>query len=206
MRRPAKARRAGFTLIAVMVAVGLMTVGALAIMAMQEASTRGNVEARQIGTATELTSRWMERLRRDALAWNSTNTGTSFLGNTTYLSELGTSPTSGWFRPTWDGRIGAGFDWTGLPTNVDDQMQYCTLLQLTWVRSGALMRADVITWWHRSGPANDSSVANRALYPKCGDGVVENVLTDLASSTSVLHSVRASTLLRWTPRVAGGTP
>jgi prepilin-type N-terminal cleavage/methylation domain-containing protein len=208
MRR-ASHRRAGFTLLEVMIAVGLMTVGALAIMAMQQASTRGNIEARQIGTATEITSRWVERLRRDALGWNRIGTSAAELGPAGTLSQMaavgGTATTTGWFRapaPALGQVIGPGFDWTGRPViaaaNAAD-IRYCTYVRLTWVRTGVLMRADVLTWWHRRGAGGDPSISNPAAFT-CLTTDPATVTADIDSVETVLKSVRGSTLLRWTPR------
>jgi type IV pilus assembly protein PilV len=191
-----RTRRAGFTLVEVMVAVGLMTVGALSIMAMQQAATRGNTEARQIGTAAEVTNRWVERLRRDALAWNALGPAT----NTTYLRALGAEGSTGFLRPDADTLISPGFDFNGLPTVDTAAMTYCSFVRLTWVRSGATMRADVLTWWPRRGSATDVA---HGSFPACGQGAVDKVLTELARSDSTLRSVRASILLRWTQRLSG---
>jgi type IV pilus assembly protein PilV len=192
--------RGGFTLIEVMVAVGLMTVGALSIMAMQQAATRGNLEARQIGTASEVTNRWVERLRRDALAWVAQGTASQ----TTYLKALGTNGTTGYIRPAADASadplISPGFDFYGRPTFTSTEMFYCSFLRLTWVRTGVTMRADVLTWWPRRSAAN--STAKKA-FPGCGESAVSGVLTELDLAGSSLRAIRASILLRWTQRRSG---
>jgi type IV pilus assembly protein PilV len=194
------ARRAGFTLIEVMVAVGLMTVGALSVMAMQQAATRGNLEARQIGTASEVTHRWIERLRRDALLWVAPGTPSQ----TVYLKVLGANGTTGFVRPTADAAtdplISPGFDFYGLPTFETSAMTYCSLLRLTWVRTGATLRADVLTWWPRRSSPDDTE---RKSFNACGEGQVNEVLTELDRAESSLRSVRASILLRWTQRRSG---
>jgi type IV pilus assembly protein PilV len=203
-----RSRSQGFTLIEVMVAVGLMTVGALSIMAMQQAATRGNLEARQIGSAAEVTNRWIERLRRDALMWTAQGTASQ----STYLAALGTSGTTGFLRPDPDNGaadastpkdatfISPGFDYYGLPTLVPAEMTYCSFVRLTWVRTGATMRADVLTWWPRRGAADDTS---KRTFNDCGRGAVNEVLAEIARTGSSLRSMRASILLRWTQRRAG---
>jgi type II secretory pathway pseudopilin PulG len=201
MRRGRK-RAGGFTLLEVMIAVGLMTGGALAIMAMQQASTRGNMAARQVDTATNVTSRWVERLRRDALAWTRPGTSTQELGGSSIISTLGAKPTTDYFlapAPAGDLETTPGFDWLGLPTRNAAQTRYCTLLRLTWVRQGALMRADVLTWWHRRGAGGDTTISDPASFT-CTDADVSEVVADLASSETVLRAVRASAVLRHTPR------
>ncbi len=218
---PRRPERAGFTLLEVMIAVGLMTVGALAIMAMQQAATRGNVEARQIGTATEITSRWIERLRRETLRWNAVGTSPADLGDGGLLAALvgpmnEDDPDDETDNVAWQaipvdgtltGDIGPAFDWTGLPVpNVapdeddpTDAVRYCTYVQLTWVREGSLMRADVLTWWHRRGAGGDVAISNPSAF-HCATSSPSAVVADLADPETTLKSVRASTLLRWTYR------
>ncbi|MBC7170925.1 MAG: prepilin-type N-terminal cleavage/methylation domain-containing protein [Polyangiaceae bacterium] len=196
-----KKQRAGFTLLEVMIAVGLMTVGALAIMAMQQAATRGNIEARQIGTATDITSRWVERLRREAIGWNQTGETVPAAAGT--LAAINGAPNT-WFRApaaTFAGDVGPAFDWMGLPlaNPAGQAISYCTFVRLRWVSTGSSMRADVLTWWHRRGAGGDPAISDLSLFANCGEGVEANVIANLGSSTTVLRSVSASTLLRWTP-------
>ena len=104
-RRRSVRRRAGYTLIEVMMALGVLTAGAVGLMAMTQASTRGNMEAREMTVATQLTQRWMERLRRDAMNWTASSRTLNplQLANTTYLRTV---PNPGAGRWCW--RAGAG--------------------------------------------------------------------------------------------------
>lgn len=62
-------RRSGFTLIEVMVALTLMTIGALGLMAMQRHVLIANRHARRVETATQIAENWLERLKIDAMEW-----------------------------------------------------------------------------------------------------------------------------------------
>ena len=63
-------RRQGFTLVEVMVALGVMTIGAMSLIAMQQQATRANVRARDVTTATQIAQNVLERLKLESLAWN----------------------------------------------------------------------------------------------------------------------------------------
>ena len=60
---------AGFTLIEVMVAIGIVTVGAAGLMAMQTATMRATRDSRKITNAVAINQIWIERLERDAQSW-----------------------------------------------------------------------------------------------------------------------------------------
>ncbi|MEM9073755.1 MAG: prepilin-type N-terminal cleavage/methylation domain-containing protein [Myxococcota bacterium] len=188
-------RTAGFTLIEVMMGMSVMVVGALGIMAMQQAAMTGNMNARQVTTATQSTELWLERVRRDSLAWNTADAATG-LGSTFYLrnAPLPGGP-SVWFTPA-GGLPGesSAFDYFGMEVPLA-QGRYCTQMQLTWIDPGRLMRVDLRTWWHRRG--DGTATADATLFPNCGSGAEAAVTTELNASPSRLHAVYASTLVRW---------
>ncbi|KAF0166732.1 MAG: hypothetical protein FD160_4057 [Caulobacteraceae bacterium] len=107
-------RRAGFTLIEVMVSLGVMMVGTMAVIALQQQSIRANVHARQMTIAMQIAQRWMERLKEDAHSWTSIGTDapsvTTALASTVFLKQhltaMSTQP--GEFKPlvseagTWE--------------------------------------------------------------------------------------------------------
>ncbi len=192
-----RANNRGFTLIEVMMAMSVMTIGALGIMSMQQASTRGNMSARQMTVASQSTQLWLDRTRRDAVGWNQPNVAA--IAGTSILSNLPAAGSSGWFTPapTMPGES-AGFDWFGNEVALA-QGRYCTQLNLTWVISGQLVRVDARTWWHRRGNGDgDTSFADGTLFPNCGTGSEAAVTGELETSAAPrLHSVYASTLVRW---------
>ena len=103
MRRatPTHARTTdAFTLIEVMIAIGLMTVGSLGILSMQSATMRANRMARQLSTAQNISQTWLDRLERDTLGWTTEGQTVTELGSTTYLTNLSTTITgTSWFQP-----------------------------------------------------------------------------------------------------------
>ncbi|MEY4583070.1 MAG: hypothetical protein RL701_7773, partial [Pseudomonadota bacterium] len=63
-------RRDGFTLVEVMVSLGVMMIGGMALIGMQQQTTRANVRSRDITIATQIAQNVIERLKLEALAWN----------------------------------------------------------------------------------------------------------------------------------------
>lgn len=199
--RRLRTRREGYTLIEVMMAVAVMTAGAIGIMALQQATIRGNLEARQVATATQLASTWIERLQRDAVGWSEAATpGTilvppTMLTRTRYLQAVpasGTAPL--WFIPGPSTALeSSSFDHWGRDTITLGEMEYCTHVRLQWVYVGQAMRADVRVWWARRNPAATSGAA----LAGCAPGLDPNTLTNRLRDVRFVY---ASTVIRWIPR------
>lgn len=191
-----KKRTRGFTLIEVMMAVGIMTIGAVAIMGMIQASTRGNAQARSITSATQNTQLWVDRLHRLALRW--TTGSQSGVAGIPYLAGLSNANSTGWFVPgITDGADGySGLDWQGTPVNAANA-RYCTLLNLTWINSGRSIRADVLTYFPRT--SNDSATGGASAFTCTAGANGTATVASLGTSTAKLGSVRAATVLRWSP-------
>lgn len=187
--------RSGYTMVEVMMAMAILTAGAAGIFALQQAATNGNMEAREMTIATSVARTWLERLKRDALYWN---TGASTaavlpLARTRYLLNVpavGTAPA--WMTPAAFVDSRASFDHYGREIALGADVRYCAQYRLEWVNVGQAIRADVRVWWHRRGRVN-AAAAN--LYPNCGVGAEANIGNDLR-----VRSVTASTVVRWVPR------
>ena len=152
MRRLGAAKDA-FTLIEVMIAIGIMTVGSLGILSMHNAVTRANRASNEMNTAIAITEKWIERLDRDALLWSEEGINTSALNSTRYLQELaGSLQPTAWFTParTTDGET-ALFDYEGLDVDTGGDFKYCVNLRLSWLRQGSSARVDIRTFWYREG-------------------------------------------------------
>lgn len=198
-------RRAGYTMIEVMMALGVLTAGSVAIMAMHQAATRGNLEARQITTANQIAQQWVERLRRDALNWTAASNGTAIdptlLARTAYLNRVpapGTVPS--WFVPVapTGGLASAtgetpNFDFYGEDVAGDGTPHYCTNLRLEWLFPGQAMRADVRVWWLRR--TNGPRAATGPDLTNCAPGINPDALT----GNSDVRMVYTSTVIRYTP-------
>jgi type IV pilus assembly protein PilV len=99
--RARKSGARGYTVVEVMMAMAVLAVGASGVAAMQKATLLANVNARNLATANAIAEGWMERVRTDALAWN-TPGGANDINDTRWiqLAAVG-SPTTGggWFTP-----------------------------------------------------------------------------------------------------------
>lgn len=178
MRRSRRRSRAGFTLIEVMVSLGVMMVGAMAVITLQQQSVRANVHARDLTIAMQIAQRWMERLKEDAHGWTAigTNlTGTALLGQgmTGAATEFKSLPSVG---AAADGNlVSNAFDGFGqdVPNQgVGANYVYCASYRPAWIWSGHLMRMDLRVWWARDAVRNDVNATRPNIvtdFPQCGD-------------------------------------
>lgn len=169
-----KRRKQGFTLVEVMVSIAVMTVGAMSVLALQQQLTRANMHARELTTATQIAQNWIERLKMDALAWNTIGD----LTQTQYLQVVplpGALGTFGPFAPSIASRAGvneiysSAFNYYGdaLDTTAGTPagLHFCASYRLSWVYANMrAMRADVRVFWPREGEA-----VLVTDYPRCVD-------------------------------------
>jgi type IV pilus assembly protein PilV len=193
-------RRQGFTLIEVMCSLGIMTIGAMAVLAMQQQIIRGNVHARQITTAMQIAQNIIERLKMDAVAWNAPGvpTTTRYLNNVV-PGAIGAFTTIPFITETVGGlnRLQSnGFDYYGDDLNTQagspPNLFYCASNRLSFVyNNNRIIRADVRVWWAREGVA-----AIRTDFPVCAEDNTR--LSPGAGGTLInnYHIVYLSTVLR----------
>ncbi|MEM1413415.1 MAG: prepilin-type N-terminal cleavage/methylation domain-containing protein [Myxococcota bacterium] len=209
--RRSEERRAGFTVIEVMMAITVLAIGAVGLMGLVRATVQGNVQGRRITTATQVARTWTERLRTDSIGWTTNAAGG--LANTCWLSNAPAAvvgQASNWFVPQVAGPgcvnvgglpagselgVDPGAGWTGADAQnaggIGLQARYCTLVRLTWVIPNEMIRADVRTWWDDTGQAQ--------IAANCGLGNEPDVVADLDGplEDTPLRSIETSTLLRW---------
>ena len=204
MKRSSTDTRAGFTLVEVMIAIGIMTVGSLGILAMHHAVTRANREAREMNTALALTETWMERVERDSLLWTAQGFNTTELQGTAYLKEIaGVADETAWFKPIPTG-VGeyASSDFFGVDTANAADTKYCVNLKLAWLRQGSSVRVDVRTYWLREGhmtgtPAHGQWVAASAFRSAgCASATADGWNLGQAPNVNVIFASTAVTWLR----------
>jgi type IV pilus assembly protein PilV len=164
-RRRARGRQA-FTLIEVIISLGVMTIGAMGVIALQQHAIRSNSHARQLSLGMQLAQVWVERLKQDAARWNQAGAPNVVLAQTRHLTAIQgiapntfiTIPNSNGFEwPAGSGRItgSRAFDFrgndllVGLQPNPD--LFYCAAFRPAWVYFGRAMRVDVRVWWPREG-------------------------------------------------------
>ncbi len=189
-----KARRAGYTLIEVMMAIAIITASSVALIGLQEIVVRGNMDARQTSTATNIARTTIGLLRVDAVNWSSATTSATVTLGPNARGFLRDAPVAATAAGGPWGPFGAtvnapehAYDYQGRPTIVAANMFYCVETRYAWIYQGSLLRVDLRVWWVRP-----SSVVNAAIYAGCPT-------QPLVLNTADLHSLQATTTLRYTP-------
>jgi hypothetical protein len=129
-----------------MMALAILGLGATGVAGIQKATIVGNNNARNLAAANAVASTWAERLRTDALEWNSATD----LGDTSWLS-LATQTTGNWFVPTVVPNVGSpASDVTGADIFPNDGVTqaFCTHLRLTRLYPN-MIRAEIRVFWNR---------------------------------------------------------
>lgn len=174
-------RRAAFTLIEVMISLGIMTMGALAIITLQQQTIRSNAHARELTTAMQIAQLWAERFKQDATQWNQAAiaggapTAAAVLANTVYLQAINTRPNvfQAILPPnTGTPAVSNAFDFRfNEVANDDPTTYYCVSFRPAWVSFGRAMRVDVRVWWARTGftPSANFLGSVTANFPNCID-------------------------------------
>ncbi len=155
-----RSRRAslGYTVVEVMMALAVLSIGATGVIAMQKAALIGNVRARNLATASAIASTWIERLRVDALRWRVNAAGQSTVPQTRWLLAVKAdhpnvvSPEDTWIRPQGFPAedISAQADVLGRDTFINADAGYCTHIKLTQITQNTI-RAEVRVFWLRYG-------------------------------------------------------
>jgi type IV pilus modification protein PilV len=200
-------RRQGFTLVEVMVALGVMTIGAMALIGMQAQTSRANTRARDMTIATQIAQNVIERLKMDALAWNSaTGNAAADLANTQLLRNV-VSATVGAFMPlpplpvtSANGTrvLSNAFDFYGDDVNLTGSssqtlasVRYCASYRLSWIFDNLnALRADVRVWWSVETPVRTIT----SDFTTCNDDNAS--LNPGGALVSNYHVVYLSTVLR----------
>jgi prepilin-type N-terminal cleavage/methylation domain-containing protein len=187
MTRRRRKSQQGYTLIEVMMAVAIMTVGSVGILSLHQATTRGNRLARETSTAVDLNRLVLERAHRDALMWNASGAVTS----TELLSNVATSGLGAWVNPSLT--IGShAFDYQGNDTTTVADMYFCSNIRVSWIIGQDAARVDSRVWWRRSGASNPPpSSWNCNTAPA-------TITAELAADAPRIHAVHSSTVVRWT--------
>lgn len=205
MRR--RRKQQAFTLIEVMVALGVMTVGAMAIIALQQHSIRSNVHARELTIATSVAERWAERLKQDAHTWNRAadpnvpNDDLAVLANTTWLRDIvGVADFTAFQSIAASANASPAFTITGRDSldAPNEEIKYCVSYRLAWILFGQAMRAEIRVFWARPPlNAGDPIRDVTADFPGC-----DGPHADLAPTMPLYdayHMVYMPTVIRMVP-------
>ena len=143
-----RARSRGYTVVELMMALGVFATGVTGIIAMQRTTVAANRHARSVVVATGIAQAWLDQLTADSSLWQSD------LTQTTWLKSVDTAGLNGnWQLPAHvgDRDFGPRFDLFG---NADDAADaYCAHIRLTRLYPGTpgVLRAEVRVFWVRDG-------------------------------------------------------
>jgi len=197
--RGSKLRSLGYTVVEVMMALAVLTLGASGVIAMQKATLVANTSARNLVTANGLAQTWMERMRIDALAWNEPAAVPDINSDTIWLrNAVGTQPLgSGWVAPPANNVSGypAGnpvADVMGSDINSGDGYGtgFCTQVRLTRFSSNPslwalyrMIRVEVRVYWDQTGRQIDCTAALPTDYTLSRYGFVYVVSSVLENNS-----------------------
>ena len=198
--------RSGFTLIEVMISLGVMMIGAMAILSLQQHTIRSNMHARRVTIAMQIAQRWVERFKQDALLWrtvavfNSPNgepNDATVLANTAYLNKVAVAPNQWQKIPNVTNTISNAFDFQGDDTAQNGSERpifYCAGFRPAWVYYGRALRVDVRVWWPREDISAQVADLTRT-FPNCDD---DNTLSAGGANLNNFHVVYLPTVIRVT--------
>ena len=204
MSRLSKRPQSGFTLVEVMIAIGIMTIGSLGILSMHHAVSGANRSANEMNTAIAITETWLERIDRDSLSWSEEGINSTALQGTAYLSELaGSLQPTGWFNPSTTDPEGYAFDYFGRDDSDFSDVKYCVNLSMAWLRQGSSARVDIRTFWFREGYVHGGAQHSKWVSgsdfrsANCDAATADG--WDLGAAPNV-NVIFASTVVRWLRR------
>lgn len=167
--------RGGFTLIEVMVSLGVMMIGALAIIGLQQQTIRSNRHSRELSIATQIAQLWIERLKQDAATWNVMGPPPA---TAIYLNPIMANLNRFQQIPNTTATVSNAFDFRGDDViNTAAGVYYCVGIRPAWLETDRALRVDVRVWWLRDrvwDPTEAGGVAILTDFPNCGATIVQH--------------------------------
>ncbi len=193
----------GYTVVEVMMALAVLSIGASGVIAMQKVTLLGGVRARNLATGTAIASAWIERLKFDALQWRLSETNVNTIANTAFLNVVEadfpqiSSKEGVWVRPKpyKVADISPMADVRGKDTFTNNETAYCTHLRLTQMMPN-LIRAEVRVFWLRNKGTNQTDTQNVGTLggkPLCVDDA--GFIQDVSSAHRRYHVVYMTTAI-----------
>ena len=159
---PCKRAGRGFTVLEVLIGVLLMTVGLLAVFAMQATAIQTNRASYDLRAATELAETTLERLQRDALMWGQSGDPGDYGAGAWVNGAMGTTITDTWAFPPRPAGVAGGRQptWNDLGLAQDDvarwndyrgrNSKFCLNYLADWLRGPTFARVTVMVRWPRN--------------------------------------------------------
>jgi type II secretory pathway pseudopilin PulG len=201
-----KRSKRAYTIVELMMALTVFTIGVTGIISMQKVTVVANQHAKNLAIATHVARAWLDQLAADAGAWSQASP--SNLAQTTWLNQVAAGATA-WIRPAHSVArdFGPGFDALGNVVNADlaenaARVRFCTHLRLSWLYpadgvavggitptlGNGLIRAEVRVFWLREGEGNVNP--NRQI---CDPAVTP---ADIGQALDRYHFVYHTTAIR----------
>jgi len=182
-----KRRARGYTLVELMMALGVFASGVVGIIGMQRATVSSNQFAKNMTIANGIAQAWLTQLSADATLWTSANNVTS----TTWLTTI-TTLDNQWQLPVYNATraFGPAFDGFGNPVAANGT--FCAQIRLTWlygdksaqqntgVAGNGLIRTEVRVFWPRDGVTRVNN--------DCGD-TSQATVNAIGAATGTYHFV-----------------
>jgi prepilin-type N-terminal cleavage/methylation domain-containing protein len=198
--RPGRKPQRGYTVVELLMALAIFSVGVTGIFSMQAVTSATNRFAKNLSVATTLARSWQDRLAMDGTLWG--GSGNWPITNTTWLQLA--AQDQAWRLPTNDsggtgGTFGPGADARGQfvdYTVAVNDVVFCTHIRLTRLISeverpgSGLIRSEVRVFWPKDGDAWN----NGANYCDAAADVA-----DIGARTSEFHFVYQSSAIRQMP-------
>ncbi len=193
-------RPRGYTIVELLIALGIFAVGITGVAAMQSVTSGANRHAKNLAIASHIAESWLERLTIDSSTWIQDTTSLST--KTEWLSGANSSTQGTWILPAKNtaADFGATFGALGQFTDTAAERVFCTHIRLTPLfsltgaannvdaRDNGLVRADVRVFW----PKDATPWNGGADY--CASASVVGV----GAATDAFHFVYLSSALRQT--------
>jgi type IV pilus assembly protein PilV len=192
------ANNRGYTIVELMMALSIFSIGVTGIVAMQSVTASTNGFAKNMSVATALARSWQERLAMDGTLWG--GTGQWAITQTRWLQQVGTQNNT-WVLPANDDNLTPTFgpraDAKGQFVTVVANTVFCTHIRLTQlidpaIRPGSgLIRSEVRVFWPKDTDAWNGGADYCANNPAS--------VTAIGLATSDFHFVYQTTVIRQTP-------
>jgi prepilin-type N-terminal cleavage/methylation domain-containing protein len=179
----------GYTMVELMMALALLTVGVLGIVALQRVTVVSNGHAKRLAIAQRIAQTWATQLQMDSSVWRSNGA----------LPPLISTPNGQWSRPPEvASRVGGAFDALGAPLADTDAAQaaFCTHVRLSWLYQSStiggsdLLRAEIRVFWRRDGHGSDiDGIGNAWLKTEglCSKAQDAARVTAIGQDTGTFH-------------------
>ena len=206
MRPRSRGRRAGYTLVELMMALALFTVAVLGIVSLQKITVVSNSHAKNLAIAQRIAQSWSNQLQMDASNWR------------TSLDPNGVlkSPDSTWRRPNFvTGRLGGAFDALGNPLSdasaalVKQQARFCTHVRFSYLygpnlgaSGNEVVRAEIRVFWQRDGQGQTiDGIGPTEDYVALGLCPQNQVVGPISQAVGSYHFVYQTVALRQNSRI-----